>query len=531
MKITVKDCLELDVFKNYSKVVAGKNGLNKKVKTVSVLDAGDVETAIKNNGFKEELVLTSFYAMSGETELQKETVRALSKENISGLVLFNIKSIKDSNDYQDLIDLANDEGLPLIFFEENTPIRYSDIIGKVMDKIIYGDNFKSDLVNDAIYQLMNFEKYPEFTDAVKSVCHNHNINLTLLSKDFNKVLNIATEKDILIAHTVALLREYEGECFEMPIPAVEEGKPIYCGVIKAGDEKYYLIVSDENDKYTMGELNKFSEIIELAIGMWKFTPNRDYKSDIIKAMLRRNKNLVHTFKEELKIEDKQIACVFFGQNLDKIVLEENLIAFEEKNNCEIYRIEEEDKIYAIIVRNDVVDSDLHEYKQKCLKLFDTLKEGNKNVRIYHSTGVKGLEGATDDFRLILETCSYVAYVFPFKRVFSKYELVLVLACITMESQGPYVKKSFMELLEAFFQELGENKARQLLDTLETFVLDAGMNSNKTSEILGIHTNTVQYRLKRINEILGADITGNRVIPGLTVALSLRRLDKGMKQEL
>ena len=47
--------------------------------------------------------------------------------------------------------------------------------------------------------------------------------------------------------------------------------------------------------------------------------------------------------------------------------------------------------------------------------------------------------------------------------------------------------------------MGENKARQLLDTLETFVLDAGMNSGKTSEFMGIHTNTVQYRLKKINE--------------------------------
>ena len=70
----------------------------------------------------------------------------------------------------------------------------------------------------------------------------------------------------------------------------------------------------------------------------------------------------------------------------------------------------------------------------------------------------------------------------------------------------------MELLEPF-KEAGENKGRQLLETLETFVLDAGMNSGKTAEFMGIHTNTVQYRLKKINEMLGVEITGNRVIPG------------------
>ena len=71
----------------------------------------------------------------------------------------------------------------------------------------------------------------------------------------------------------------------------------------------------------------------------------------------------------------------------------------------------------------------------------------------------------------------------------------------------------------------KHKGKQLLETLETFVLDAGMNSGKTAEFMGIHTNTVQYRLKKINELLGVEITGNRVIPGLTMALALKRLER------
>jgi DNA-binding PucR family transcriptional regulator len=52
-----------------------------------------------------------------------------------------------------------------------------------------------------------------------------------------------------------------------------------------------------------------------------------------------------------------------------------------------------------------------------------------------------------------------------------------------------------------------------------------MNSGKTAEFMGIHANTVQYRLKKINDILGVEITGNRVIPGLTISLALKRLEK------
>ena len=147
------------------------------------------------------------------------------------------------------------------------------------------------------------------------------------------------------------------------------------------------------------------------------------------------------------------------------------------------------------------------------------------MRIYHYTGVSGIEEASDGFHLIKETRPFVGTVFPYKRVFTKYELVLVSNCINIQVQGGMIKNNYAALLAPFRKEMGENKARQLLDTLETFVLDAGMNSSNTSQFMGIHANTVQYRLRRINEVLGADITGNRVIPGLTIALALDRMEK------
>ena len=87
-----------------------------------------------------------------------------------------------------------------------------------------------------------------------------------------------------------------------------------------------------------------------------------------------------------------------------------------------------------------------------------------------------------------------------------------------------MKRMYLDLLEPFSREVSPNKGKLLLDTLATFILDAGMNSNKTAEFMNIHNNTVQYRLKRINEILGAEMTANRIIPGLTMALAIKRLE-------
>ena len=43
--------------------------------------------------------------------------------------------------------------------------------------------------------------------------------------------------------------------------------------------------------------------------------------------------------------------------------------------------------------------------------------------------------------------------------------------------------------------------------------------------MDVHVNTVQYRLKRIREILGADITSNTIVPGLMMALAVQRIEK------
>ena len=90
-----------------------------------------------------------------------------------------------------------------------------------------------------------------------------------------------------------------------------------------------------------------------------------------------------------------------------------------------------------------------------------------------------------------------------------------------------MKKNYLDLLKPF-KSAGESKAKQLMETLETFVLDAGLSTAKTSRLMEIHSNTVQYRLKRIKEILGVDITGNTIVPGLMMALAIARIEKMVK---
>ena len=524
MKITVNDCLNLDAFHPGS-LVAGKRNLENRVRSISVMDAKDPEIALKKNGVEGQIVLTSPYAMAENDAVRCEIINGFVKAGVSALVVFHCR--KDVESVSDMvIDMAEKVGLPLVLIPEESQSEYADAIEQVMDKLRYGDNFKNSLINNTIYHLLNFEKHRTFQSALHEAAISNEFQVVLLSKDFNPILTVETRQRTTIADAIRLGKEQNVEKTGIYTFIDVNGVLTYWGPIMINKEKFFLFIVDNEDNYSAAEITKLAEIIELAIGMWKYTPERDVRAELIKALLRGNKSLAYSLKDEIGLEAENLLSVFYAKGIENTDCHNIISDFEKRENIEVLRIAEGDETYGLILKTGEKPED-EETSQKagCLKLFDKLKEGNKKVRIFHATGFDGIEGAGDAFRLISETWTFVEDVFPYKRVFTKYELALVSNCISIQVGGGHLKKTYIDLLEPFKREMGENKAKQLLETLETFVLDAGMNSGKTSEFMGIHTNTVQYRLKRINEVLGAEITGNRVIPGLTIALALKRLER------
>ena len=384
---------------------------------------------------------------------------------------------------------------------------------------------RTKVINNTITRLLNFEKYSNFKQALEDTAIVNDFQVVLLSEDFNPLIIIETRHQITIDEAIRVGRDLASGVGDSYRFVEINGTKTYWGAININSEKYYLLLVDNEDKYSNEEINMLAEIIELSMGMWKYTPERDAKAEFIRALIRGNKSLAYSLREEAGVASELILGVFFIKDFDFQKVEEAYREAEEKGNIRVIKVAEDDESYGIILRDPSKKdkTDLNEIEE-CIALFDRIKE-DKKVWVFHVTGIDGIEGAGDGLRIISETSAFVESIFPYKRVFSKYELVLVSNCIYIQISGGQLKKNYMDLLEPFRKE-GSNKAKQLLETLETFVLDAGMNSAKTSDFLEVHTNTVQYRLKKINEILGAEITGNRVIPGLTIALALRRMENG-----
>ena len=65
MKVTVKDCLQLDSFRKCI-VVAGEKNMDNRVKAVSVMDASTPAEALACNGNSGTMILTTFAGMKND---------------------------------------------------------------------------------------------------------------------------------------------------------------------------------------------------------------------------------------------------------------------------------------------------------------------------------------------------------------------------------------------------------------------------------------------------------------------------------
>lgn len=519
MKVTVADCLELDAFKG-AEVIAGNLSLSNDVKAITVLDPSEMEDMSLYKGDKAKILLTGFLGIRDSGEKQCRVIREAARRGCAAVAVYYTGRIIKNLDKR-VMETAERELIPLIIMPPEA--EYSQAITEVMDKVLYGDNFSNSLISNTVFHLLNFEKHSNFQSAVREAAINNDFQLIILSEDFNPILTVETRHKATISDAIRLGKERNVEGSSKVYTMIDvNGVLTYWGPVTINNDKYYMFIVDNEDSYTAGEITKLAEIIQLAMGMWKYTPERDAKAEFIKALMRGNKSLAYTLKDEARISGDEILSVFFSKGIGQEEESQIFAEFEKEEDLNIMKLTEGDETYGMILtfEEEAAGSAL---KNSCVQLFNKLK-GNKQARIFHVTGLNGIEGAGDAYRLISESWSFVQNVFPYKRVFTKYELTLVSNCINIQIQGGFVKKNYMELLEPF-KEAGENKGKQLLDTLETFVLDAGMNSSKTAEFMGIHTNTVQYRLKKINEMLGVEITGNRIIPGLTMALALKRLER------
>ena len=435
----------------------------------------------------------------------------------AAIVLFHLGDITEEIN-QRAIKIANELDLPIIEMAKDRDITYAEVIHDVMEKLLYGDNFANRLISNTIFHLLNFDKHSNFQSAAREAAINNNFQMVLLSDEFNPIFSVETRHRTTIAEAIRMGIERYVDKSKVYTKIDVNGTLTYWGPVNINGEIHYMFIVDNEDSYSPGEITKLAEILELAMGMWKYSPIRDAKAEFIKALRRGNKSLAYSLRDEAEVVSEDILSVFSVSGIEKDHFSKRTTNFEKTTGCEVLKIHEGDEMCGMILAKQ---SDTN--RESCIGFYQILEDDGASA-IFHVTGVGGVEGAADAYQLINETWPFIQNIFPYKKTFTKYELAFASNCINVSLKADSVKKNYMDLIEPF-KALGDNKGKQLLDTLENFILDAGMNASKTAKMMEIHTNTVQYRLKRIKEILDADTSDNTVKSVLFMALAIERIEK------
>ena len=361
MKVTVADCLELEAFAK-AKVAAGKVNLTNEVKSISVLDAGSEAELDFYEGDRSEILLTGFTGVRDDVEAQCRILHHVASHGYAALEVYHMEKLDGK-----LIDTAEREMLPLIQMPQDAG--YSQAINDVMDRVLYGDNFRNSLISNTVFHLLNFEKHSNFQSAVREAAISNEFQLIILSEDFNPILTVETRHKATIADAIKLGKERNVENEAKAYTMIDvNGVLTYWGPVTINNEKYYMFIVDNEDSYTAGEITKLAEIIELAMGMWKYTPERDAKAEFIKALMRGNKSLAYTLKDEARISGDDILSVFFSKGISSEVESQVFSEFEKQEDLNIMKITEGDETYGMILtyEDQVAGTDL---KNSCCLLY------------------------------------------------------------------------------------------------------------------------------------------------------------------
>ena len=515
--MNIKDILDLQPLKD-AIVIAGKNKLDNKVNSISVLEVA--EKKIKNWVLKDQVFITAFYAIMNDVSKQKEVIKILHENGCSGLIICHLNLFVKEID-KEIIELCDDLSFPLIIANSNRS--YIDILNPIILKIMgnekssIGDYNKESVMYNKLIEsivsrndLATIYKTMAFEYGKKIFFLDINNKLIYGSDDYNCKEHI--QEFELACEKVSDKDQYFLECEDMNIVVF----PVrYSGI------EYGKIVAETSREFSEDDislLKNFSRIFILIatkssrISELEVIKKQEYISDLITWNFRTDEIAIRMGKEvNWNIVNKEILILI---NLNDVQKDLNIpkTIFEKFMNDILYEqirtiVKSDNEFNLVGLRSDI---------------FIILLDGKKNIR----------ERSRNICRGILKICSRTFKVSVSIGISSCFENPKDIPDAYMEAKEAVImgRKFFGENEIIFYEELGyyglirqiknlknykvlhdnlfkklkkidEEKNSSLYRTLEVLILN-GLNTDRVARKMFVHRNTVNYRKREIEKILG-----------------------------
>ena len=517
--MTIKDILKFGGLED-AEIIAGREGINNKVTSISVLEVA--EEKIKNWVLADQLYITSFYAILQDIDMQKKVISALYEKKAAGLVICHVDLFLKEV-HPDIIRLCNELGFPIIL--ANSKRSYIEILNPILLKFMESSGSEINNMNNIQNKLIEYIATKRDMNYIyKSMAEEYggkiiflDINNSIIYPKYDRSIDQIVDA---IENNKHLIREeYREKGYYI---FSKSTKPIIIFPIQCNDLEFGTIIAEiiDNDLHSsIKKLNSISSLCTLIstkssrIKEIEIARKQEYISDLITwnfrtdevamkmgqdigwDILNKSRMIIvnlNDVQENLEVNNKDLKS-FIGEILYGKI--KNLV----RNNNERNLIGLRSDIFLILLEDYEKDS----YKNAKKIGFNILECCNESFKGSVSIGISG---EIQNYKDIPEAYTQATDAAKIGRYFLGDNKV-----VCFDDMGFYgvfreimnVNK-FNSISNDIFKELRQYDDEENLDlynTLKALVYN-NMNTEKTAEQLYVHRNTINYRKKRIVEILG-----------------------------
>ncbi|MBM6615228.1 PucR family transcriptional regulator [Desemzia sp. RIT804] len=533
MSFTVREMLTINSLSS-ALLISGKNGLDKDIANIMVMEAPDVEKWLTPG----QVLLSSFYSLQNETpENLASFIAKLADYQTSGLIIKKDRFIEKIP--RGIVEACEQYDLPLIQISENTP--YSTIILEVM-QILFNEKVRLlDYYHDIHHKFTRLAlEQPSLSDIAYMLAELIHCPISLL--DYNKKCLLTTKEhctDFTVLNSIPVKKEsYMNYSYDrQSVRSNSHSDHIFTQLIvkipNIGNDFHYLVIN-ELDK-TLNDLDIMA--IENAVSFLqmelikKFAISevqQNFRNDIIDDLMTNKFSSKESMYEAASVLNLQpnkkyrIVVTQLIHSIEKPTLNIEETAIDKQQDkrfiklCQtywqdlVYRIRSNRIIFIMSANNQTDDEFKQEFEQHFLSI---LQKMETKLNVYR-VGISD-ETTIDEFHFYsLQALKIIQQVGRFKATsfIMNYQDLGFYRFLYEITDSSKLKELIPSKLLLLYQ-----KEPELVETLHAY-LDHNKNLTKSAEALYVHPKTMRYRINKIMKFCELDMDNPEDILSYNIGL-------------
>ncbi len=550
--ITLRQALEIQLLRS-AKVVSGSNGLDNVITGVNIMEVPDIVNWVKSG----ELLLTTAYSLRDDKEGLVKLVEQLHQKGLAGIAIKTKRYIEHVP--SEVVAISNKLGFPII--ELPVDMAFSDVTNVILREIF-------DKQAGILYRL------DEIHQKLMSV---------VLSggglKDICSMLNGIVENPVLVKdyvfgrHVKAAVGDKESNAAKSMLKSIESSKNIFADVL-SGIKEPYIKISEKSVEDSQKLIQRL--VFPIAAGQKIY-------GEIQILGLSREINQVDVRAVQytcaiIALEIIKQISVFEVESRHRNEFMEELLSIDPSlHMAAIERAEAfgltEDYSYMLLsismerggrLSEDASQSKGSLLKRKLISALENEAEGKSKVLVasrgdnitvllgFNNSDcaesvkerlnklaekaheiINSTEGEVSCFIGISRPCRQLSELhkkneeakkaLSFSRIFKNrktmhYDDLGIFRLLCIEHQESEIKKFCHETVLPLL-EYDKNKDGELIKTLRTY-FECGGNLKQVCKQMYIHYNTILYRIQKIQQITGVDLSDSNARLNLEISLKI-----------